>query len=333
MRGRNGFVKQGCWFLGREGSDVSLVLLARMWKVYVERMAMYGAAVLMLAPSGLHLLGCAQRRAARMLLGFGSRSPSPAVLGEVGWLSWSSALLGERIKLCKRLSTSPCVLTRLVLDASVTVEGSWAFELVHACAAWGAGGREPATRSDWDGLYRRWLKDVSRVEAEERWVECMSHRSLLHYFPGVWICEGRWGVNHFVHDRRVGSAASRALSRFMVGGQGLRAGDVGDCTAVDVCNCCVWCLKAGRKCVENLRHVVFECMEYASARSGPCIRRLLEEGGDDLFLLHSGRWNRREIRCIRDFFLEILAMRSSGLGGRPIRSSRLQAEAEKLWFD
>ena len=121
---------------------INLQVLARAWLLFVERAVMYGGSVVRLAPSGLACLDSTQRRVGRMLMGFSRQSPTPAVLGELGWLPWSCALMGERIGLCQRLVYSPSQYTQWVVRASTKLEGSWLERCVHSCAVW-SGDRWP----------------------------------------------------------------------------------------------------------------------------------------------------------------------------------------------
>ena len=137
-----------------------------------------------------------------------------------------------------------------------------------------------------------------------------------HYMPAKWLCDRRWGVNNFLHNKWVDAANARGVARLIVGGQGLRGGDVSRGVGVSVDNCCVWCLLKGVRVVENLHHVVFECDEYDSARCQGRARELLEGGAADVFLLHLGRWEWRDLVTLRNFFLDILVLRVSAIGGR-----------------
>ena len=83
--------------------------------------------------------------------------------------------------------------------------------------------------------------------------------------------------------------------------------------------------------VESLHHVVFDCPEYDLARRSPEILRMLGVG-NDVFMVHLGRWSGREIRDILRFFGDLLALRE-GLGGKgPRRWAELQALAVSNWF-
>jgi hypothetical protein len=97
---------------------------------------MWNAAVWQLSNSGLAILDGVQRKIGRMLLGFGPRSPSPAVIIELGWVSWSSLMFGERVRLCQRLLSSKCSYTEWIVKASAGVGESWLQEFGQSCSVW-----------------------------------------------------------------------------------------------------------------------------------------------------------------------------------------------------
>ena len=87
----------------------------------------------------------------------------------------------------------------------------------------------------------------------------------------------------------------------------------------------------GLRVVESLHHVVFICAEYEQARNSSRVRGVLESGGSDAFLLHTGRWEWRELTSLRKFFIDILAIRASALGGARSPRQYLQEVAEANW--
>ena len=190
----------------------------------------------------------------------------------------------------------------------------------------------PESQAEWGKVYTKWHKDASAMCSERRWVECLGHSSLCHYKPGMWVLEGVWRVNNFLHDRRVDASKAKAISRLLVGGQGLRGGDVCKDTPVTVHNCCVWCLREGSKVVESLEHVVFECPAYIGLRSSPRMQALLATGREEIFILHRGQWGWKQMRVLRTFYLDLLAARHLANGGCKSKPSILQQMAEELWF-
>lgn len=103
---------------------VPLDVLSRVWRLYAERGVLFAGAVLELPPSGLGMLDGIQRRCGRMLLGFCRRSPTPAILSELGWMPWSILIFGERFSLCCRVLNSRCAFSQWVADASASISSS-----------------------------------------------------------------------------------------------------------------------------------------------------------------------------------------------------------------
>ena len=309
---------------------IHLGVLNRVWKTYAERGVMFAGAVLELPASGLSRLDGIQRRCGRMLLGFCRRSPTPAVLGELGWMPWSVSFFGERFSLCCRVLNSRCEFSRWLADASASIPGSWVARFAVSCSSW-CDARMPSSAGEWKLLRAKWWKDVSRVQGEVLRAACQSHSRLCNYMPARLLCDGSWDVNNFMYNNRVPAAKARDVSRLIAGGQGLRGGDVSEATAVSVDNCCVWCLLRGVRAVESLLHVVFVCAEYEQARCSGSVRELLESGGADVFLIHNGRWQWRDLRSLRSFFLDVLALRATLVGRRRKPGAYLQELAEANW--
>ena len=240
-------------------------------------------------------------------------------------------LVGERIRLCKRLVSSPCQYTQWVLEASAAEPQSWISRCADECVGW-CNGRLPRSPPEWQQVFDRWHKDAVVVQSERRWSECINHHSLCHYQPGMWVCEGVWGVNNFIHDKRLNASQAREISWLLVGGQGLRGRDTSRATEVTVNNCCVWCLQRGARWVESLWHVVCECPEYDVLRQASGVRRVLSTSATDIFVIHRGRWKWRELRTIRQFLLDLLEMRRLNIGRYRGRAATvLQEKAEALW--
>ena len=170
------------------------------------------------------------------------------------------------------------------------------------------------------------------MQAEGRWEECMAHSRMCCYQPASWLCAGSWGINRFIHNNDFQAEHARKVSRLIVGGQGLRGGDVARTERVTVYNCCVWCLLRGIKAVESLYHVTYECEEYSGARVRGVIREILPRAGTEVFLIHRARWSWRELKAIRNFFLDIVMIRDAALGKQRCRASSLQEIAERHWY-
>ena len=101
---------------------------------------------------------------------------------------------------------------------------------------------------------------------------------------------------------------------------------------VNVSNCCVWCLRGGVKTVESLRHVIWECPFYSTARDRPRVAALLRGGGAEVLVLHRARWGWGELRVVRNFLLDLIRLRQEGCGGRLANRTVMQEMAEDLWW-
>ena len=160
----------------------------------------------------------------------------------------------------------------------------------------------------------------------------MGHSRLCNYQPARWLCEGEWGINSFIHNNDVMADSARAISRFIVGGQGLRGGDVCEWVDATVNNCCVWCLHRGLKKVESLHHVTFECQEYNQVRRKAQVANIVSGAGVEVFLIHRSRWGWREMKGIRNLLMDIITIRDRALGGRRCKAATLQEMAESSWW-
>ena len=83
---------------------------------------------------------------------------------------------------------------------------------------------------------------------------------------------------------------------------------------------------------ESLYHVTCECEEYSGARVRGVIREILPRAGTEVFLIHRARWSWRELKAIRNFFLDIVSIRDAALGKQRCRASSLQEIAERHWY-
>ena len=82
---------------------VTVDIVERMWRMYVESSALFAVGVLTLTNQGQAELDRLQRRVGRMILGHDKHSPTPAVTVELGWIRWSVAAEREGLRLFWRL--------------------------------------------------------------------------------------------------------------------------------------------------------------------------------------------------------------------------------------
>ena len=91
------------------------------------------------------------------------------------------------------------------------------------------------------------------------------------------------------------------------------------------------CLMGGVRVAESLSHGIRHCPAYVEARSNPLVIRALGAGGNDLFLLHRVRWRWPMLRALRNFYIEVWALRFGGEGRRRTYRRELQDIAFRLW--
>ena len=139
------------------------------------------------------------------------------------------------------------------------------------------------------------------MDAEDLWADCEAHPQLLHYYPGGWLHRSSYGINTFLHNKKVAAAEARVIGRLLCGGQGLRGRDPRGRVRVTPQNCCGSCLADGKCEAETLLHFVYVCPAYAGLRATHDLRPLLKSVPEKLLCLHRDQWTWRELRIIRAF--------------------------------
>ena len=175
---------------------ITLDLAAILWSLYVERSALFGAAVVVLPKSLLAAMDRIQRMCGRILLGHSPRSPSPCILAELGWVRWSAQLVFERARLLSRLVESTNDLTQLVMGLDAGSARSWAAEVAGSFSSWVSDGM-PQEKHEWGQAFSQWKRDARFLEADRTMEEISSHSGLANYVPVVWVREGRWSIIFF----------------------------------------------------------------------------------------------------------------------------------------
>ena len=312
---------------------ITLDIAVRLWAMYVERSALFGASVAVLPQSHLAALDRVQRICGRLLMGHASRCPSPCVLAELGWVSWTAQLTLERTRLLARLAGSENVLTNLVLELDAGEARSWAAEVATAFSPWIVTGM-PQTKGEWRQAYKMWGRDAPLLQADRHADAISAHQGLAHYVPVVFTYEGRWGINKCLYDHRVDYEEARVVSRLACGGQGCRAGDPKVLHEATPGNCCLHCLVVnGQAIPETLSHVLLRCPLGAVLREDPEVALLLRRG---LKILQQHRevWSWRQLRVSRRFLGNVWNrrlrwMRSAGCSSNRAVLARAVAEWQK----
>ena len=280
----------------------------------------------MLSNSDIALLDRIQRKAARMLLGFSRRSPTPAVLLELGWSPWSARLPCERLRLYGRLAVRNNNLVQVVLRALQECDSPWLADvLVHKLRLQHS--PTPCESVSWSKGIKQLLRSHANVAFHELRVSCKTHHNLAHYpmLPGM-PC-----INRMLHDKKIPVDDAKFISRFICGGQGLRGGDPVQPPEVSAENCCVSCLRNGRLAVETLYHVLAECPAYTSARLA--LYRHVNTSTDvvSLCTFSRDRWSWQQLKIIRRFFLDIIFYQKQSLKDIKQGRKNTQEIITRIW--
>ena len=298
--------------------------------MYVETAVLFGLGLLILPSTLSDRLDRAQRKVGRLLLGHRSRSPKPAVVLELGWMPWSRRIVCERARLLGRyLIANDGFIGQLALMQS-SLHDSWIHIAADGINLWCADG-QPQSKNQWRKVLKAWWRD-NMSEAGQAEVECwMAHPDMLHFRPGLFLTQGRHGINTHTNHHSIPVDSSRALARLLQGAQDLRGGDPRRGQAANVKTSFVFCLEEGLVVPETLRHVVYECTTYDDIRNQACVRDALASGRD-IFLQRREMWSWNELRMLRQFFLDILERRGQmGRRRRVVSQRGWQRLAEGLW--
>jgi hypothetical protein len=94
------------------------------------------------------------------------------------------------------------------------------------------------------------------------------------------------------------------VSRWLAGGQGIRARDAEPMTAETIGNCCFPCLESVTRVAETVWHVLFECPNTAPARHIALEASITAHCEDEFFLHRS--WP--QLRAIRHWIVAAEAL-------------------------
>lgn len=109
-------------------SQIAIAILAKLFIIYLEPVALSLLAAVPLNASDLVHIDMLQRKLARMVLGHSKRSPIPSPLLLLGWCSWSAMLPSLRAGLLLRAHSGlPSVLTQLC-KLGPLCEGTWYYQ-------------------------------------------------------------------------------------------------------------------------------------------------------------------------------------------------------------
>ena len=132
-----------------------------------------------------------------------------------------------RVQLLRRLHGNDNSIVRAIVSASAAGADGWVSKAWGLVAEWAPEG-PPCNNNEWDKLISCIKGSLRDRCGRNLWEACGSHTGLAHYRPGFWLCAGELRLNQSMHNRRIPVELSRAASRLLCGGQGLRGADVKD---------------------------------------------------------------------------------------------------------
>ncbi len=131
-------------------NGVSAGELARLWPLHVELSVVLGMGLFWFPESGDRMLERIQRKGGRMILGYASRCPSPAILMELGWVGWQEGGVAIKSQLLRRLLSNPNEIVQVVVSASANVDEGWVARTADLLKGWCVGGL-PLKLGEWNG--------------------------------------------------------------------------------------------------------------------------------------------------------------------------------------
>ena len=275
----------------------------------------------------------AHRKCGRMLLGFGRRAPAPSIYAELGWRRLSVEADCEKARLLGRVLTSNNPVIECIVEATSSAEHSWLRSAVTMVMRLSPQDLT-LSRAQWNSLTKKLSQELWSSEAAELANQCLTHSGLNSYKLAKWSCDNKWHVNSFLHDTKVPAPQARAISRLIVGGQDLRGGDPYEEPTATPRNCCLFCLENGRKQAETLVHVVFDCEAYRAIRTRSLLHAYIIERDENLFVFHRDVWTWHQLTMLRQYFVDLIEMRTLRAGGKPRSANRfIQRTVDQLWTD
>ena len=309
---------------------ITLDLLARLWAVYIQVSALWGAALCHPTATQLQELLLAQRKAGRLLLGHSRRSPVPTTCVELGWPLIGTWLQESRLRLLARLLACTNSIVLAVAATSLdTAQGWMAIEVAHARNL--APDGLPCEPAAWHAIIAAARNIDTEADTARLSMLCDVHPQLASYRPAVLTQERRLGLNRMLHDTAISADDAKIISRLLCGGQGLRGLDPKRATPVTSRTACLACLVAGRREKETLQHFLFECVATEHIRCEAAVAACWMDN-EAIALLHRDIWTFSQMRIIRYALLAMWKARSRLLSERGLnKRTGFEERVADLW--
>ena len=213
-------------------------LAERLWRVYAEPAIINATAVMQLTDKQITSLDTVQRAAGRAILEFLPRSPTPAVLLELGWAAWSSLHRVEMARLLDRVTCSPNDITRALMEQMSNSVDTWAHKAAEDIEPW-MSDAQLDIKSEWDTPIQQMKESLIEAHFDQLRIDGQAHHNLDSYVSVWWLKTGQYGYNRTLMNCGLCDRAVKAVGRLLVAGQGLRGGDPAHNNEATKITCCM----------------------------------------------------------------------------------------------
>ena len=104
-------------------------------------------------------------------------------------------------------------------------ENTWAHTAAQDIAPW-IDGKALTSSAQWYNSIQLMKAEFVEADFDRLRLEAQSHHNLHFYLPTWWLQTGSAGYNRTLLKGGISQSASKIVGRLIVGGQGLRGGDL-----------------------------------------------------------------------------------------------------------
>ena len=130
---------------------------------------------------------------------FGSRSPTPAVLTELGWTRWSTLYKVEITRVLSRIMLDHNTIIPKLLEKTESAGSSWTAKAVGIIEPW-CSTHEPTTEKEWRSLLDTMIADLRSIDTAKLVHDAGEYENVSNYKPVKWMSDGSLGVNLTYHQ-------------------------------------------------------------------------------------------------------------------------------------